>query len=110
MEMTSVVTGAWNAFSVKVMAFLPGLIGAVVIFLAGLIVAKILKMAIVNLLRLVRFDAASEVIGMLVGIHRTLGLKRSVKTLQRENREIREKLPAEKAGKTGVTEGLKASA
>ena len=35
MELTTVVTGAWNAFATKITAFLPALIGAIVIFVIG---------------------------------------------------------------------------
>jgi hypothetical protein len=35
MELQTVVTGAWNAFAIKIMAFLPMLIGAIILFVAG---------------------------------------------------------------------------
>ena len=40
MEVTTVVTGAWNAFATKITAFLPELIGAIIIFIVGWIVAR----------------------------------------------------------------------
>lgn len=64
MEITTVVTGAWNAFATKITAFLPELIGAVIIFVAGLIVAKLLKVGTVKLLTLVRFNDATEKTGV----------------------------------------------
>lgn len=64
MGFTTVVTGAWNTFSAKIMAFLPGLIGAIIIFVVGLIIAKIIKVAVVKLLRLIRFDTATEKTGV----------------------------------------------
>lgn len=64
MEVTTVVTGAWEAFNAKIMAFLPGLIGAIIIFIVGLIIAKLIKVAVVKLLRLVRFDTATEKTGV----------------------------------------------
>lgn len=64
MEVTTVVTGAWNAFSAKIMAFLPELIGAVIIFVVGLVIAKLIKVAVIKLLRLVRFDNATEKTGV----------------------------------------------
>lgn len=64
MEITTVVTGAWNTFSAKIMAFLPELIGAIIIFVAGLIIAKLVKVAVVRLLRLVRFDSAADKTGI----------------------------------------------
>ena len=60
MEITAVVKGAWDAFATKITAFLPALLGAIIIFVAGIIAAKLLQAAVVKLLRLVRFDAAVE--------------------------------------------------
>jgi len=60
MEVTTVVTGAWNAFATKITAFLPALIGAIVIFVIGWIIARLVKLAVVKLLKLVRFDKATE--------------------------------------------------
>ena len=42
MELTTVVTGAWNTFATKIMAFLPMLIGAIIIFVVGLSMAAML--------------------------------------------------------------------
>lgn len=64
MELTTVVTGAWNAFATKITIFLPKLIGAIIVFVIGLIVAKLIKMAIVKLLKLVRLDSAAEKTGL----------------------------------------------
>jgi hypothetical protein len=64
MEFTTVVTGAWNAFSTKIMVFLPMLLGGIVIFVGGLIIAKMVRMLLVKLLRLVRFDSAAEKTGV----------------------------------------------
>jgi hypothetical protein len=60
MEVTTVVTGAWNAFATKITAFLPALIGAIIIFVIGWIIARLVKLAVVKLLKLVRFDKATE--------------------------------------------------
>jgi hypothetical protein len=60
MEITTVVTGAWNAFATKITAFLPELIGAIIIFIVGWIVARLVKLGVVKLLTLVRFDKATE--------------------------------------------------
>ena len=60
MEVTTVVTGAWNAFATKITAFLPALIGAIVIFVIGWIIARLVKLGVVKLLKLVRFDKATE--------------------------------------------------
>jgi len=43
MQVTTVVTGAWNAFATKITAFLPALIGATIMFVAGWIVARVVK-------------------------------------------------------------------
>ena len=64
MELTTVVTGAWSAFATKITVFLPKLIGAVIIFVVGLLIAKLIKMMVVKLLRLVRFDSAAEKTGV----------------------------------------------
>ena len=64
MELTTVVTGAWNAFATKITAFLPALIGAIVIFVAGWIIARLVKLGVERLLKLVRFDMATEKTGV----------------------------------------------
>jgi len=64
MEVTTVVTGAWNAFATKITAFLPALIGAIVIFVVGWIIARLVKVGVEKLLRLVRFDTATEKTGV----------------------------------------------
>jgi hypothetical protein len=64
MELTTVVTGAWNAFATKIMAFLPALIGAIIIFVVGWIIARLVRLAVVKLLTLVRFDKATEKAGV----------------------------------------------
>lgn len=46
------------------MAFLPMLIGAIIIFVIGIIIAKLVKMAIGKLLKLIRFDRATEKAGI----------------------------------------------
>ena len=65
MEVTTVVTGAWNAFATKITAFLPELIGAMVIFVAGWIIARLVKVGVEKLLKLVRFDTATEKAGVI---------------------------------------------
>jgi hypothetical protein len=64
MQITTVVTGAWNAFSTKITAFLPELIGAIIIFVAGWIIARLVKFGVERLLKLVRFDKATEKAGV----------------------------------------------
>lgn len=64
MQITTVVKSAWDAFNAKIMAFLPMLIGAVIIFIAGLIVAKLIKMILVRFLKLIRFDIAADKTGI----------------------------------------------
>jgi len=65
MEITTVVQGAWDAFIIKIVAFLPMLIGAIIIFVIGIIIAKLVKMAIVRLLKIIRFDSATEKTGII---------------------------------------------
>ena len=64
MEITTVVTGAWNAFATKITAFLPALIGAIIIFVIGWIIARLVKVAVERLLKLIRFDKATEKTGV----------------------------------------------
>jgi len=64
MEITTVVTDAWNAFAVKITAFLPELIGAIIIFVVGWIIARFVKLGVEKLLKLVRFDKATEKTGV----------------------------------------------
>lgn len=60
MEIMTVVTGAWNAFATRITSFLPELLGAVIIFVAGWIGARLVKLAVLKFLKLVRFDSATE--------------------------------------------------
>jgi hypothetical protein len=64
MQITAIVKGAWDAFATKITVFLPELIGAIIIFVAGLVIAKLVKMGIVKLLRLIRFDSAADKTGV----------------------------------------------
>ena len=64
MEVTTVVTGAWNAFATKITAFIPALIGAIIIFVIGWIIARLVKVAVVRLLKMIRFDKATEKTGV----------------------------------------------
>jgi hypothetical protein len=64
MEITTVVQGAWNAFVIKIMAFLPMLIGAIIIFAIGIIIAKLVKIVINKLLKVIHFDSATEKTGI----------------------------------------------
>ena len=65
MEITAVVKGAWEAFATKITVFLPGLIGAIIIFVLGLLLARLVKFAVEKLLRLVRLDRAGEKTGLI---------------------------------------------
>ena len=64
MQITAVVTGAWNAFATKITAFLPKFLGAVLIFVVGLVIARLLKFAVERFLRLVHLDSATEKTGV----------------------------------------------
>jgi hypothetical protein len=64
MEVTTIVTGAWDAFATKITSFLPELIGAIVIFVVGWIIARLVKVGVEKLLKLVRFDTATEKTGV----------------------------------------------
>ncbi len=64
MEIMATVTGAWNAFATKITAFIPELIGAIIIFVAGWIAARLVKAGVVKLLGLIRFEKAAEKAGI----------------------------------------------
>ncbi len=64
MQVTTVVSGAWNAFATKITAFLPALIGAIIVFVVGWIVARLVKLTVVKLLTLIRFEKATEKTGV----------------------------------------------
>jgi hypothetical protein len=64
MQVTPIVIGAWNAFSTKVMGFIPSLIGAIIIFVGGWLLARLIKYSAVKLLKLVRLDKAGEKAGL----------------------------------------------
>jgi len=64
MEITAVVIGAWEAFATKISIFLPMLIGAIIIFVLGLIIAKLINMGVIRLLKLVRFDVGTQKTGI----------------------------------------------
>jgi len=64
METTAVVRGAWDAFYTTITMFLPKLIGAIIIFVIGLIIARLIRFSAVKLLKLVRFDKAGEKTGL----------------------------------------------
>jgi hypothetical protein len=64
MEIMTTVTGAWSAFATKITAFIPMLIGAIIIFVAGWLVARLIQMAAVKLLKLIRFDSMGEKAGL----------------------------------------------
>lgn len=64
MEVTTIVTGAWDAFATKITAFLPELIGAIIIFVVGWIIARLVRLGVEKLLKLVRFNTATEKTGV----------------------------------------------
>lgn len=66
MQITTVIKGVWDAFAIKITAFLPMLIGAIIIFVVGLLLARLVKYLIVRLLKLVRLDKAGEKTGLKV--------------------------------------------
>ena len=64
MQITTVVKGAWDAFAIKITAFLPMLIGAIIIFVAGLLLARLLRYLTGRLLKVIRLDKAGEKSGL----------------------------------------------
>ena len=65
MQITAIVKGAWDAFATKITVFLPKLIGAIIIFVVGILLARLAKFAVEKLLRLVRLDKAGEKTGII---------------------------------------------
>ena len=65
MQITAIVKGAWDAFATKITVFLPKLIGAIIIFVVGILLARLAKFAVEKLLRLVRLDKAGEKTGLI---------------------------------------------
>ena len=77
MEITAVVTGAWSAFATKISAFLPEMIGAVLILIAGWLLARFFRYLSVKLLKLVKLDVAAEATGVRAfldkgNVHKTI--------------------------------------
>jgi hypothetical protein len=58
------VTGAWNAFTTKIGAFLPDLLAAIVIVILGWVLCNIIKRVVVRILRLCHFDTLAERAGI----------------------------------------------
>jgi hypothetical protein len=64
MNIVTSVTGAWSAFATRIMAFLPMLFGAIIIFVVGWIFAKLVRVVVSRLLKLIRFDAVGDKTGL----------------------------------------------
>ena len=47
MEFSTIITGSWNAFATKLTTFHPELMGAIVIFIVGWIIAKLVKSSMI---------------------------------------------------------------
>ena len=58
------VVGAWSTFSTKIMLFLPNILAALVIFILGWFVSKIVKSLIIKILGALKFDALTEKAGI----------------------------------------------
>ncbi len=64
MNIMSNVVGAWSTFSTKIMLFLPNILAALVIFILGWFVSKIVKSLIIKILGALKFDALTEKAGI----------------------------------------------
>jgi hypothetical protein len=64
------VTGAWNAFTTKIGAFLPDLLAAIFIVVLGWILCNIIKRVVVRVLRLCHFDTLADRAGIKQILHR----------------------------------------
>ena len=72
MEITAVVKGAWEAFATKITVFLPKLIGAMIIFLAGIVVTFSLKLVGGLLIYALLFNPASTVLQFSENIRKVI--------------------------------------
>lgn len=59
-EIQDVLTESYNTFFNELAAFLPSLIGAILILIIGWILAKLIKTASIKLLKLIRLDVVTE--------------------------------------------------
>jgi len=64
MDITALVIGPWKAFWAKIMAFLPGFFAAIAILVVGWMGAKLAKVGVVNLLKLLHFEKATDKAGI----------------------------------------------
>ncbi len=64
MQIMSTVQGAWDTFSTQVTSFLPLLLGAIIIFVVGWIIAKLGRRIIAKLLSKLQLDRATEKTGL----------------------------------------------
>lgn len=64
MNTVATVTGAWEAFTTKIGAFLPDLVGALIIITVGWVGCNILRRVVVRILRVVHFDTLADRAGI----------------------------------------------
>lgn len=59
-QIQNVLTESYTTFSTELAAFLPSLIGAILILILGWMIAKLLRLGSVRLLKLIRLDVVTE--------------------------------------------------
>jgi len=64
MNLTASITNAWESFAVTIVAYLPQIIGAIIIAVLGVILAKIVKRVVVKVLQKLRFEKITEKAGV----------------------------------------------
>ncbi len=64
MNLTASITNAWESFAVTVVAYLPQIIGAIIIAVVGVFLAKIVKRVLIKILQKLRFEKITEKAGV----------------------------------------------
>ncbi|MCF8030757.1 MAG: hypothetical protein K9K39_07670 [Desulfohalobiaceae bacterium] len=64
MNLTASITNAWESFAVTIVAYLPQIIGAIIIAVLGVLLAKLVKRILVKILKKVRFEKITEKAGV----------------------------------------------
>lgn len=70
MNTVATVTGAWNAFTTKIGAFLPDFFAAVIILVLGWIGCNIVKRITIRILRMCQFDSLADRAGIKQALDR----------------------------------------
>lgn len=63
-QTVQVIINAWSEVWAKMAVYLPQLVGAIILLLIGLVIAKVLEKLVVQILKIARFDVLSEKSGI----------------------------------------------